>query len=305
MGRYSSTEQMGVHAVGGLIANELGWIFREQPIADMGIDGHIERVDGDRNPTGQLLGVQIKTGKSHFHESKDAYIYYGSGVHVDYWTGHSLPVILVAHLPETGETPWVQINGSTIERTAKHWKVVIPKSQQFGKVAQNALEAILEGPPRQQRFRRLEMDEPLMRHITAGLKVTVELEDWHNKSLGRSYIKVHVYDADGTDSIEKEWFQYFIAPDVKTLAQMLFPWATARVDQEFYDENSEIDNDDPYGLSRATDEDNGFAPPEPDPDELFPYADSMGEVAVYRLQLILNDLGRAFLDVSTFLDSGQ
>lgn len=102
MSRYSATEQIGVHAVGLVVTSDLGWIFREQPIADMGIDAHIELVDGE--PTGKLIGVQIKTGKGNFKESKDAYTYYGNDVHLDYWSNHSLPVILVAHIPETKET---------------------------------------------------------------------------------------------------------------------------------------------------------------------------------------------------------
>ena len=28
-------------------------------------------------------------------------VYYGDDVHLDYWTNHSLPVILVGHIPDT------------------------------------------------------------------------------------------------------------------------------------------------------------------------------------------------------------
>ena len=45
MARYSTTERIGVNAVEHIVLHELGWIFREQPIVDMGIDAHIERVD--------------------------------------------------------------------------------------------------------------------------------------------------------------------------------------------------------------------------------------------------------------------
>ena len=78
MSRYSSTERIGVSAIDNKISS-LGWIFREQPIVDMGIDAHIEVVDV--NPTGKLLGVQIKTGASHFTNHYNYLLYYGKVIH--------------------------------------------------------------------------------------------------------------------------------------------------------------------------------------------------------------------------------
>jgi hypothetical protein len=63
--RYSPTERIGVSAIEHVVVSELSWIFREQPIVDMGIDAHIELVDETYRPTGQLIGAQIKTGASH------------------------------------------------------------------------------------------------------------------------------------------------------------------------------------------------------------------------------------------------
>lgn len=44
MGTYNNaqTASLGVHAVGYIVAAELGWIFREQTIHDNGIEAHIE-----------------------------------------------------------------------------------------------------------------------------------------------------------------------------------------------------------------------------------------------------------------------
>ncbi|WLW55261.1 DUF4365 domain-containing protein [Streptomyces sp. YU58] len=45
-----------------LVTSELGWIFREQPTVDVGIDAHLEVVDSAASTaTGQLLA-------SGFHE---------------------------------------------------------------------------------------------------------------------------------------------------------------------------------------------------------------------------------------------
>jgi len=143
--RYSQTEHVGVHAVGLIVTGALGWIFREQPVADVGVDAHIELVEGE--PTGKHIAVQIKTGKSHFVEQENCYVYYGDLVHLDYWLGHSLPVILIAHLPKSNETLWVHITERAITRTAKRWKIEIPKQSWFGIEARRDLIRISNGWP--------------------------------------------------------------------------------------------------------------------------------------------------------------
>lgn len=289
MARYSTTERIGINALESIVLNDLGWIFREQPIADMGIDAQIERVD-DGSPTGKLIALQIKTGMSQFRETDDAFIYYGSLVHLDYWTGHSLPVILVAHLPESGQTMWALIDETTVRRTGKKWKIAIKKSNMLGQETLDALEKVSEGTPGQQRLRQLSIDEPLMRHIEKGGKVSVELEDWVNKSLGRTPVRVFVHDEDGNETLSQDWFLYYTGYGMKGLAEALFPWATASVDADFYDEQGDPDEGD-----------NGLAWPDQASDAIYPYTEAGGEIDYYRLVLTLNDLGRGFLTVSEYL----
>ena len=303
MSRYSPTERIGVNAVERIVLEELGWIFREQPIEDMGIDAHIEHVD-DRNPDGKLIALQIKTGQSHFKEKKDSYTFYGKTVHLDYWSGHSLPVVLVAHLPDTNQTLWQLISEETVKRTNKAWKVEIPKSNIFGKNKINELAEVFEGTPEQQRFRKLAIDEPLMRHINEGGKVSLALEDWINKSLGRTPVEVYIYDKDGEEILAKEWFQYYTGLDVRELAVALFPWCHPIVDEEFYEENQDDYDEEDWrsALSRAIDEDNGVYYKQ-DPDAVYPYTEVAGEVEYYRLELVLNELGKAFLVVSDHISN--
>jgi len=140
--RYTPTERLGINAVEQIVLKELQWIFREQPIADMGIDAHIETVINGA-PTGQLLALQIKTGTSHFRDNGDALVYYGTNVHIDYWSGHSLPVLLVAHLPETNETYWVQASPPHVSPTNFAWKISIPKSNRLCEASKPQLLDIL------------------------------------------------------------------------------------------------------------------------------------------------------------------
>ena len=55
----NSTEREGVHYC-GMIAEQNNWLFREQPIDDVGIDAHIEFID-ESGKTRQLIhkGNQI------------------------------------------------------------------------------------------------------------------------------------------------------------------------------------------------------------------------------------------------------
>lgn len=164
MSRYSTTERIGVNAVEGIVLHELQWIFREQPIEDKGIDGHIERAEAG-DPSGKLVALQIKTGRSHFRKTAKGYTYYGDNTHLAYWLGHALPVILVAHLPDANETLWVQVTEKAVTRTDKGWRIVIPFTQTFGRATRGLLEAVFDGTPAQQHLRRLSLDLPLMRHI--------------------------------------------------------------------------------------------------------------------------------------------
>lgn len=141
----------------------------------MGIDAHIEAVvDGD--PTGRLLGVQIKTGKSHFTDKGDKLVYYGSLVHLNYWVSHSLPVILVAHLPETNETYWVQVNSETAVRTKRRWKISIPKANVFDKESKDSLLRLLEGTEQEIRTRNLFLHVENMRFVETGGKLVIYTE---------------------------------------------------------------------------------------------------------------------------------
>jgi len=302
MGRFDPTEQIGVNAVQSIVLSKLGWIFREQPVIDMGIDGQIELVEHG-NPTGKLIAVQIKTGPSHAKETDVAYVFRGKLAHLDYWTNHSLPVILVLHLPNSEETFWVQVNAERVTRTGQSWTIAIPKCNRLGEATAGALTAVFDGTPAQQRMRKLAIDEPLMRHIKGGGKVSVELEDWINKSLGRSPVQVFIYDEDGKETLQQEWGVAYTRYTPKSLAEALFPWAVAYIDEDFYEDNQ--DEEDPgMTLTRAIDIDNGFYPPQRDPENVYPYTNSSGEVDYYRLQLFLNPLGEAFLLMSEYAANG-
>lgn len=303
--RYSPTERIGVTTIDSITTQQLGWIFREQPIVDMGVDAQIEYVDPEGQPTGKLLALQIKTGSSHLKPTADGYTYYGDRTHLDYWTGHSLPVLLVCHLPKAGQTFWQIVTKQTITLTDKKWKIFIPTKNIFGTQCKNQIADFFDGSIAQQKLRGLTLDLPLMRHIAKGRKVTVELERWYNKSLGRSPVEIFVYDDHGEEEVHSAWNVVHPYRSIEELAEFLFPWAGFTIDQDFYDINMDDYEDERERLMRAIDIDSGFTPYTPPEDEIYPYTDLAGEVEAYRLQLRLNDVGKSFLTLSSFLELDQ
>lgn len=140
--RYNKTERLGVNETDKIVTKYLGWIFREQSIADFGIDGIIEQVE-EGNPTGKFIGVQIKSGSGNFHDSENKIIYYATNIHYNYWLNLNIPIILVAHFPETEITYWQEIDKRKFQKTNKNWKLEIPKTQVFSEKSKNRLTKVL------------------------------------------------------------------------------------------------------------------------------------------------------------------
>lgn len=118
------------------IAELNDWMFREQPINDIGIDAHIEFVDSSGKPK-QLLALQIKTGESWFKEQKDGCIIFRdiNERQYVYWTMNSLPCIVVIYNPSNETCVWQKLTNETIERTkggdGKGFFVKVPLTQVF------------------------------------------------------------------------------------------------------------------------------------------------------------------------------
>lgn len=126
--QYSPVERQGVNAVERIILG-YHWIFREHPTCDFGIDAEIEICD-DGIPSGKLIKLQIKAGKSWFRERIDeGIIFRGSVRHFDYWINHSLPVVLTLYHPEDEKIWWCHIEQSRIEKTGQGRKIIIPENQ--------------------------------------------------------------------------------------------------------------------------------------------------------------------------------
>jgi hypothetical protein len=66
--------------------------------------------------TGRLIAIQIKAGNSYLkEETSSGFVFRGKIKHYNYWTNHSLPVILVLCDLEKEVCYWEQISDDKVE----------------------------------------------------------------------------------------------------------------------------------------------------------------------------------------------
>jgi len=129
------TGEGGVNLVSSIINNEFNWIFRiNHSENDFGIDGYIDIVTEAGEVTGQSIAVQIKAGESFFKQkSPNGYTFYGEQKHLNYYSNHQLPVLIIICNLDSKRCYWEVFNLSKIEETTKNWKINILKKNTLGK----------------------------------------------------------------------------------------------------------------------------------------------------------------------------
>lgn len=297
----AQTERLGVAAADYFFSQQ-GWLFREQPTHDYGIDAHIEIVV-DEKPTGKLVALQIKSGKSFFsEETEDAYIFRTDDQHVAYWVNHSMPVVLLLFDPDTKQAYWQSISREIIESTGKQWKISVPKENILQDSARtlNGFASLTQPEPYIRRLNRLRVDRRWMDLIAGGADVRVEFDDWVNKSLPRYQITI------STDGEEEKWpTMYAPGVGIEAMLAHFFPWADFSLDEEAYYEfaRAQWDLECYSGRDQETGEvyyTQSFEEWHESPDEIVPVSEN-GETATYSLILSLNDFGRSFLEIDDYL----
>lgn len=260
-------ERLGVNAVERAFL-EIGWLFREQPISDYGIDAHAEPKDGE-NPTGQLIALQIKSGKSYFRMRGDNYVFYGEQRHLDYWQNHTLPVFIILHDSERKITLWQRVERQlTSHHEGGRWSIDIPPTQILDAGAARFIRSGISTDPASIRRFRMSVDLPLIREISKQLEadaVFLTLTEWVNKSLNFRESKLTYGDPDAEASYEFDTWLPMSTPN--EVMNRYFPWLD-------YEYAREIEN---FSL----------------------------EVEEHVFEVQINSLGRAFLEVEEYFENGQ
>lgn len=104
--KRQSTGQAGEYFVGAIIASELEFIYRIQPIADIGIDGEIEIINDDGSSTAKIVKVQVKS--STFKQFP--HVIYVDSKDYEYWELLNVPVIVCLAEIDKREVYWKHAN---------------------------------------------------------------------------------------------------------------------------------------------------------------------------------------------------
>ena len=306
----SKTERIGVYHCGE-IAERNNWMFREQPVDDVGIDAHMEFIESSGKPK-QLLALQIKSGSSWFKEKKDNYIIfrYINERQYNYWTMNSLPCIVVLYNPDDDMCIWEKLTVETIEKTkgGKGFLVKVPLNQVFlNDLSNEKLLSFTNLPQHITNYNFLLSQKKFMQIIHDGGKIRLHSTEWVNKSSGRGETELIVDDG---KSIQKYSYPYwFPFTPYKMVFPRLFPWANFSADEDFFEENDETlwreyhcyydkEDDEWINVGDTFEEFRRKLDP-------MRSIDHLGEVAEYMLVLSLNELGRAFLNVDKFVSQNQ
>lgn len=302
------TERIGVAAC-SLIAEQNEWMFREQPINDIGIDAHIELVESTGKPK-QLLALQIKSGRSYFSEVKDDCIVFRevNERQYNYWTNNSLPCILVLYNPDDEQCIWQKLTTETIKKTkdgkGKGFSVKVPLKQEFlNETSKKELLSFTSLPEHVTNYNFLLSQKKFMQIIQDGGEVKLHSTEWINKSSGRGETKLIINDGKNIEEITYPY--YFPYTPYTMVFPSLFPWAHFSVDEDFFEEE---DKSTWHEMACHYDHEN---------DEWLAVGDSFeefrkklnpmrsiihsGEVAEYMFNLSLNELGNSFLNIDEFV----
>lgn len=291
------------------VQEELGWLFREQPTEDFGIDAQVEVVDGT-SVRGRLLGLQIKSGESYFAEARpDGWWFRPDEKHVEYWLRHSLPVAVVLYDPVTNRCYWQLVTRNTLsESKTGSPKLLVPTTHVLDSSARESLRSAAEGEPYELRLRELRLALPWMRRLAEGQRLVVDIEEWINKSSGRGSISLGLDREDGEEPATlAEWGVLLGLSDYAKVIPKLFAWADVDIHQETYarHESDQCQSDFYEGRgweANAAYEDWRAMIPRRG---LRPYKNGAGEVDFWRLELTLSRLGLAFLEVDRFATTGD
>ena len=306
-----SVDRLGVNKC-SYIFEDIGFLFREQPIGDYGIDAIIE-TRNENYLSGKMIAVQIKSGESYFSEKKDdCVIFRGEAKHYDYWIDHSLPVIIVLYSPSRGKCIWESVNKETAIKFKRGWKIAIPLQQTL----ENSKDKLQDLANKQSEFERrwtsLVVAKEWMLEAKERGMLILEVQEWINKSSGRGTFILKTEEDDGSEKIffKRDLFG-FGTKHYEFVIQELFPWATFEIDEEFYEMNMEEDcAQRRYVTDRQVASALGIKGDEllkysDTLSKLYPYRNGAGEVDFYRLKLSLNQVGESFIRIDHFLETGK
>lgn len=264
-----------------------GWLFREQPLEDYGIDAHVEIVEGG-NVKGRLVALQIKSGDSWLRPIADGgWHFYPEKRHVNYWQNHSLPVAVVVWHQSTDTLFFREASPHTIQKTESGgWKLHFSEDHRLTESALPGVALLSAGTTYDLRLRSLRLLLPWMQRIDQGQRLILRADEWVNRSKGRGDVEIVAITQDGTERQLGKWAVMLGGRPYNEILPSLFAWADLSMNPDVeWDLSEELATHGPKQAIR-------------------PYAISHQEVAHWSLEFSLNSIGRAFLLLDDYAGQG-
>ena len=288
------TGAIGITVVQRVVEEQLGWIFRREEHRDTGIDAQVEVVLQGK-AMGLVLGLQIKTGASYFSEqTASGWKYRGDYDHLEYWKDHNLAVVVVLVNPDSGTAYWSFVGpGAKLHEAKKSWTVEVTRKNEVSLGCRIPwMDLAFAANPRDALYRYCAIQTQYIEFVVAGGRLFVEVDEWVNKTRGQAEFRL-IYDDEKGNVKEESFFVFAGVDEAYAFVQRVFPWASVYIDDDFYEQHEEIE---PEAIFQDDEAEGGYYVIEGErPTGVRPYADAGGgEVALYRFELTLNDVGRAF-----------
>lgn len=310
--KRANVENKGVLMVEKILSEEFDWVFIKNVLEnDYGIDAYTE-IAKNGDMSGKLIAIQIKTGQSYLKSTnEDEFIFRGEKKHLGYWLNHSLPVIIILCDEKNNKCYWKQVLKDDITKTEKGWHTSINKNSILDINSKEKLSKIVDKSEYQKRLDALLVAKPWMDEIINGNEIILEADEWINKSSGRGSIKISLKKEDDKydEPIRELSNVYFPMSDYKKIFPKIFPWAEISIDSEFYEEYDDEDfftehcykDDDTKELVRMPGYSEAYGEYRASLPQIRPYIIDSGEVARYRLILDINDFGKSFYNIDSYL----
>ncbi|MBF8303810.1 MAG: Uncharacterized protein HW399_185 [Dehalococcoidia bacterium] len=133
--RYIPSAQTGDTGIAYVryVASQIGLIYRPFENVDLGVDGALEFIEESREPSGDLVLVQAKSGSSFIRDN--AYYLLADRDHFETWARYSIPIIGIVHNPARADARWVNISDHLKEHPEQiangPYRMRAPQNQAF------------------------------------------------------------------------------------------------------------------------------------------------------------------------------
>jgi hypothetical protein len=137
--KYAKSAQTGDEGVALVrkIVTSSDAVYRGSETPDLGVDGTIELLRDDREPSGDLVLVQIKSGSSYIRKGR--FYVDADRSHFETWSRYAVPVVGIVCDPDRDEGRWVDISAYLRDHPQKiahgPYTIEAPASQPFSRAA--------------------------------------------------------------------------------------------------------------------------------------------------------------------------